>query len=109
MRYPDLSPSTQFLLIGMLALAMAALLARAAVFIRREIAGMRPLYPQAWSAAQCRALECFRLLVGLALIVLWGTFLFIAPAMPTSSPFGFMEMMSLIVLLLISNAWVLLL
>jgi len=109
MRYPDLSPSTQFLLIGLLAVATAALLAKAAVFVRREIAGMRPLYPQAWSAAQCRALECFRLLVGLALIALWGAFLFVAPSMPISLPFGLTKMMSLIVLLLMSNAWVLLL
>jgi hypothetical protein len=109
MRYADLSPSTQSLLIGLLAVAMAAILIRVVVFLRREIAGMPPLYPQAWSAAQCRALECFRLLVGVALIALWGVFLFVAPSMPTNSPFGLLEMISLIVLLLISNAWILLL
>ena len=109
MRYADLSPSTQFLLIGLLAVAMAAILIRVAVFLRREIAGMRPLYPQGWSAAQCRGLECFRLLVGVAVIALWGSFLFVAPSMPMNSPFGLLEMISLIVLLLISNAWILLL
>jgi hypothetical protein len=72
MRYADLSPSTQLLLIGLLAVASASLFTRAIVFFYREKVGVRPIYPSAWSAAQCRALESFRLLVGLALIPLWG-------------------------------------
>jgi hypothetical protein len=108
MRHPDLSLSTQLVLIGALAVVLVGFLTRAAVFFRREKAGLRPLYPTAWSAAQCRALEYFRSLVGLALILLWGAFLFIAPSMPTNWPFGYLEMISLISLLLISNAWVLL-
>jgi hypothetical protein len=71
--------------------------------------GVRPIYPSAWSAAQCRALESFRLLVGLALIPLWGSFLFISPSLPTNWPFGYLDMIFIIVLLMISNAWVLLL
>ena len=109
MRHVDLSPSTQLLLVGLLSVALAAILMRAAVFIRCEYAGIRPLYPSAWSAAQCRVLECFRLLVGISLIPLWEFFLFIAPSMPTNSPFGYLEMISLIVLVLFSHAWVLLL
>jgi len=108
MRHVDLSPSTQLLLVGLLSVALAAILMRAAVFIRCEYAGIRPLYPSAWSAAQCRVLECFRLLVGISLIPLWEFFLFIAPSMPTNSPFGYLEMISLIVLVLFSHAWVLL-
>ena len=101
MRLPDLSPSIQFLLIGLLAVALAALLARVMVFIHREKMGVRRTYPKTWSAAQCRALESFRLLVGLGLIPLWGSFLFIV-----HWPFEFWDVIFLILLLLISNAWV---
>ena len=110
MPYADhLSPSAQFLMIGLLVVAFGAFLARAILFARREYAGIRPVYPGAWSAAQCRSLEYFRLLVGLALIPLWGFFLFIAPSMTTNWPFAYTELISLVLLLLISNAWLLLL
>jgi hypothetical protein len=104
-----LSPSIQFLMIGVLIVAFGAFLTRALIFARREYVGIRPVYPSTWSAAQCRSLEYFRLLIGVALIPLWGFFLFIAPSMPTNWPFGYAELISLVLLLLISNAWVLLL
>jgi hypothetical protein len=78
MRLADLSPFIQFILIGLLAVASAVVLVRAILFIHREKMGVRPTYPRTWSAAQCRALERLRLLVGLGLIPLWGSFLFIA-------------------------------
>jgi hypothetical protein len=78
MRLADLSPSIQFILIGLLAVASAVVLIRAMVFIHREKMGVLPTYPRTWSAAQCKALERFRLLVGLGLIPLWGSFLCIA-------------------------------
>ena len=109
MQYADLNPSTQFLLVGLLALAGVGLLTRAIVFVRREYAGIPPIYPSIWSAKQCRTLEYFRLFVGLALITLWGSFVYLAPLMATNWPFGYVEMIILILLLLISNAWVLLL
>ena len=106
----DVRPSTQLILIGLLAVSLAALLTRAMVFFYREKAGVRSIYPSAWSAAQCRALEGFRLLVGLALILLWGTFLNIAPSVAAKSPVGFnLDVIFIIFLSLISNAWVLLL
>jgi hypothetical protein len=109
MRYADLSPSTQVLLVGLLAAALAVILTRVAALLRGERAGIRPHYPSAWSAAQCQTLEYFRLVVGLGLIGLWGAFLIVAPSMPKNSPFGLLETISLIMLLLISNAWILLL
>jgi len=109
MPHADLSLSTQFLLVGLLAVALAAFLTRAMVFFHREKAGVRPIFPSAWSVAQCRTLESFRLLVGFALISLWGSFLFIAPSVPTNWPFGYLDVIFIIWLLLISNAWVLLL
>jgi hypothetical protein len=87
MHHADLSPSAHFLLIGLLAVACSALVTRAMIFFHREKAGVRPIYPGTWSAAPCLILEYFRLLVGLALIPLWGSFLFIAPSMRTDWSF----------------------
>ena len=101
MRLSDLSPSIQYILIGLVAVALAALLTRAILFIHRERVGVRSTYPPTWSAAQCRTLEQFRLLVGLALIPLWGAFLYSA-----NWPFEFWDVFFLVLLLLISNAWV---
>jgi hypothetical protein len=84
MQNADLSPSAQFLLIGLLAVACSALLARAMIFFHRGKAGAPAVYPTGWSAAQCRALEYFRLLIGLALIPLWGSFLFVTGSMRTN-------------------------
>jgi hypothetical protein len=106
MHFADLSLSSQVLAYGLLAAAMVAFLTRAVIFFRRENAGLQPLYPSSWSAAQCRTLEWFRLVICLALIPLWGIFLFIAPSMPSNWPVGFVCFLSLI---LISHAWVVLL
>jgi hypothetical protein len=107
MRYADLSLSTQVILVILLVAAAAAVLTRGLIFFRREYSGIRPLYPDNWTAAQRRTLETFRLLVGLALISLWGFFLFLAPSLPTNAPFGYLEGLLLILLLLISQAWIL--
>jgi hypothetical protein len=108
MRYADLGPSTQVLLISLLAVAWAAFLTRTGIFIRRKYARTQPFLPQVWGGAQRRALECFRLLAGFALLALWGSFLFLAPSMATNWPFGYLEVLSLIALLLLNDAWLLL-
>jgi len=106
MQYADLSSTTQFLMVGLLAVAGSCLLTRAIFVARRDYARSPSSYPDAWSAAQCRSVEYFRLFVGVALIPLWGSFLYLAPSMPTNWPFGYVEMIILILLLLISNVWV---
>jgi hypothetical protein len=132
----DPSPSAQYLLIGLLAVAFATLLTRAMIFYHREKARIRPIYPSGWSAVECRTLEHFRTLIGVALIPVWGAFLFnapsvatitspngiywhspllgftlfITPSVPPNWPFGYyLNVIFLILLLLISNAWALLL
>lgn len=47
--------------------------------------------------------------IGLVLGLLWVAFLFAVPRMPTNSPFGFLEAVFLLMLLLLTNAWILLL
>jgi hypothetical protein len=72
MHLTDLSPTIQFIVIGLLGVASAVFLIRAIVFIHHRKIGIRPTYPRTWSAAQCRVLERFRLLVSLGLIPLFG-------------------------------------
>ena len=106
----DESLSTQLVLIGLLAVALGALLTRAMAFFHHKKAGVLPIYPSGWSAAQCRALESVQLLVGLTLFPLWGSFLFIAPSVAAKWPAGCnLVVIFIIFMLLISNAWVLLL
>ena len=104
----EIDPPTHLVLIGLLAVSSASLLLRAAVYFRRERQGGRSTYPSAWSLAQCRAIERFRLLIGLVLLSLWGTFLFTVPAIETKWPrYGVIAFV--ILLLFISNEWLLLL
>jgi hypothetical protein len=107
MFYADLSPA---ILISLVGVAFTVLVTRAAVFFYRERNGFQPVYPNGWSAAQCRALERFRLAVGVVLIPLWGFFLFIAPSVHTNWPTGYkLDVTFFIFLLFINNAWILLL
>src|SRR5437762_6850308 len=99
MRYSDLNLVTQLSLISLVVVVWAGFLVRTILFFRLESAGIRPLYPDSWNVAQCRALERFRLLIGLALVPLWAVYLFIVPSMPTSWPFGYLEVISLISML----------
>jgi hypothetical protein len=109
LRYAVYISHNQPLLMSVLAFVWVAFFARALVFFRLERAGSRPLYPESWNAAQRRLLERFRLLVGLGSISLWGVFFVIRPLLPTSSSFGYLELLSLIAMLSMSYAWVLLL
>jgi hypothetical protein len=109
MRYANLSLSTQVILIFLLAAAATMLLTRSLIFLLRERSGIQPIYPNSWSALQRRTLEIFRLMVGCALILLWGFYLFTTPSLPTNAPFGYFEAVLLILLLLFSHAWVFLL
>jgi hypothetical protein len=106
-QYPDLSPSSQILLLVVLACAWAALLVRVGTFFRRKRVGVRLTCPGIWTTTQCRTLEGFRLLTGLGLIVLWVSFFFVVPSLPTNWPFGYLEAILLITLLLMSYAWLL--
>jgi hypothetical protein len=99
----------QLILMGVLAVVCAAFVTRAVIFFRREYAGVCLVYPSAWNSVQHRTIEYFRQLVGLALSLLWVAFLLIAPSMRESWPSGYVEVISLISMLVISYAWVILL
>jgi len=110
MHYSDLDLSAQLGLLMLVVVLSTGFLMRTLVFFRLEIAGRRPLYPDSWNVAQCRALERFRLLIGLGLIPLWGVYLLIAPSMSANWSFGYLgEVISLIAMLSVSYAWAVLL
>lgn len=109
MYHAEFSPFGRLLLIGLFVAAFSALVTRAIIFFHREKTRAKPIYPSSWNAAQCRTFEYFRLLVGLALIPLWGSFLLFAPSMRKDLAFGHLDAFFFIFLLWISDAWVLLL
>jgi hypothetical protein len=95
-------------LIGLVAVSLVSLLLRAIVFLHREKHGLRSNYPSVWSTFQRRAIEQVRQVIGLVLLALWGTFLSVAPAIEARwSHHG--VIVFVILLLLLSNAWLLLL
>jgi hypothetical protein len=106
MNFAALDPSIQVFAYGFLAVVLTAFSARVVIFFRRDAAGVRPRYPISWTTAQAKTLERFRVVPGLALIPLWTGFLFLLPNAPTNWPFGFLVLVSL---LLMSHAWVMLL
>ena len=109
MRYQDLEFSAQILIVTFLALLLSAVLIRAALFIFRNFTGVPHRYPGTWTPTQCRLMDRFRMLIGVALSALWIALLLAVPYMPTNWPFGLLEGISILVLLLLSNAWILLL
>ena len=108
MRTPDLDFSTQLLLMTVLTVLSTAIVLRGFVFIQRKLAQVPHRYPSSWTPRQCHFAEQFRSVVGLLLGLLWVVLLFAAPLMPTGWPFGLIEILSVVVLLLLSHAWILL-
>ena len=107
-RYKDLDYSTQLFLVTILATLLAIVVFRSAIFVYRNAIGVPQRYPRPWTAEQCQLMNAFRLFIGLALSALWIALLTVAPQMPTSWPFGLLEAVSLGALLLLTNAWILL-
>ena len=101
--------STQLVLIGVLVVVSVAFLTRTVIFVRLELAGIGPLYPASWNPAERKALEKFRLLIGLVLIPMWADYILITPSRQTYAPFGYLEMLLLISMISICYAWTLLL
>jgi hypothetical protein len=106
MRFADLGLPVQLFTYGLLAVVLTAFSMRVLIFFRRKSAGIQSHYPSSWTTAQSEALQRFRLIMGLALIPLWTAFLFLLPESPSNWPFGFLALLSL---LLMSHAWVMLL
>lgn len=106
MDYSDPELQGQIVLASLVILTGAAFLLRAVIFLRRESAGIRPLYPNSWEVGQRRTLEQIRLVIGLSLVPLWVAYLSLTPLTPRSWRF---ELILLMLMLLVSYAWTLLL
>jgi len=109
MRQAHMNLSTQPTLIGLLLVVWAAFLTRTVLFVRLELAGIGPLYPESWHPAQRKALEKFRLLIGLALLPLWAAYVSTASSKETGETSGYLEMPLLISMVAACYAWTLLL
>src|ERR1700681_1735 len=109
MQYGDLENSTQILLVGLLVLLTGSMLVRIGIIFWRKFIQVPRLYPRSWTVFQCKLMDRFCVAVGMMLSVLWLAQFIAAPQMPTNWPFGFLEATSLVVLLLLTNAWLILL
>jgi len=107
-RLPDLSSSAQAALVCAIAIALGLALIRGMIALYRHQVAVPHRYPASWTSSQIRFLEHVRLSIGIALIAAWVCLLVSAPAMPQSAPFGLTEAVLTIALLLLTNAWVLL-
>ncbi len=109
MRQSMPSLSTQFVLVSLLVVVSVAFLTRTAIFVRLELAGIGPLYPVSWNSTQRKALEKFRLLIGLVLVPMWAAYILVTSSRQTNTPFDYLEMLLLISMISICYAWTLLL
>ena len=109
LRYPDLNPMTQAVLLSSVAILTAIVLLRVVVLFRRQHARVPHRYPGSWTNDQSKTFEQFRLLMGMFLAITWVILQMAAPRMPESWPFGLEETLLTIGLLLLTNACLLLL
>jgi hypothetical protein len=108
MQYKNLDFMTETILGSLILVLLAGVFIRAGVFAYRAVMRIPRLYPAGWTATQCRTMDRFGLGIGMMLVVFWATQHFAVPLMPTNWPFGFLEAISIIVLLFLTNAWVIL-
>ena len=83
-------------------------LVRGTVAFHRFHSAVPHHYPACWTPNQIRFLEQIRVAVGLALVATWVGLLMAIPTMPESWPFGSRQALLTIALLLLTNAWILL-
>ena len=109
MRQPNLDLTTQTILLSALVLLAGVALVRVTVFFRRQCARIPPGYPDTWTSDQTKVFEQVRTSIGVALVITWAILELAEPRMPQAWPFGFQETILTLGLLLLTNAWLLLL
>lgn len=109
MRHPDLDLVTQAVLLSAVAILASAILIRIAVFFRGQYARIPHRYPVSWTNDQVKVFERFRVVIGVAVMLTWATLQMLGPRMPESWPFGFEQATVTVGVLLLANAWLLLL
>jgi hypothetical protein len=108
LRHPDLDPLTQGILLSVAAMLAGVVVLRGTALFRKQhtlVSG----YPEEWTSAQTKVFQQVRTSIGVALGITWMILEVAAPRMPQSWPFGFAEVVLTIGLLLLTNAWLLLL
>jgi len=109
MQYKNLDVMTELVLGSLVIVLLGAALIRATAVVYRTILRIPQRYPQNWTEPQCKLMDRFRLAVGVTLTIFWVAQQIAAPLMPTNWPFGYLEALSVATLLLLTNAWIVLL
>jgi hypothetical protein len=108
-QYKNLGEMTELVVASLVLALLGAAFIRAAAVLYRILTRIPRRYPQSWTTAQCQLMDRFRLGVGVMLTAFWVAQHFAAPLMPTNWPFGLLEALSVATLLLLTNAWIVLL
>ena len=108
LRYPDLSYPAQAVLVCVIVVVVSLLLTRGTIAIYRHQVAMPHQYPVAWTYAQIRFFANVRISIGFTLSATWGILFFASPATPHSWPFGLVEAMLALIVMLMTYAWILL-
>ncbi len=107
--YPNLDLTTQAVLLIAFMLLAGLAVARIGLFLSGQFARVPSDYPSTWTIADTNLFKKVRLSFGVALSITWAILLLAAPRMPQSWPFGLAQMGLTVALLLLTNAWLLLL
>jgi len=109
MHYKNLDFLTQVVLSSLVTVLVGAALIRAGAVLYRKMMQIPLRYPRSWTSAERRLMDRFRLGIGVTLTAFWAAYFLTVPLMPTNWPFGFFEVLSIAVLLVLTNAWIMLL
>jgi len=102
---PDLTPNTEVALYCATILGLVLVIARGFLALHPHRVALRHHYPDTWSDDDIKILAQIRIAIGLALAMTWGFLLIAAPKMPSNVPFGLRPALALIIVLLLTNAW----
>jgi hypothetical protein len=108
-QYQNLEFTTQVALTSLVMVLVGAAFIRAGAVLYRKMMRIPQRYPRTWTSAQCRLMDRFRLGVGVTVTAFWAAHFLAIPLMPTNWPFGLFEALSMAMLLLLTNAWIMLL
>src|ERR1041384_7961587 len=86
-RLPDLSINSQ-IVIWSITLALILLVSFRATIVVSQFWRRKNLYPDTWTSKQLRYLQLTGGFVGVGLILIWATLLYVAPFLPLRYPFS---------------------
>jgi len=108
LRHPDLNLLTVAAVGGALLVLIFTALVHAALIFSRRSARRLHRYPSTWKVDQIKIFERLRIVIGLGLAMTWIALQVAMPRMPVAWPFGLEAALLTMALLLLTDAWLML-